>query len=122
MKSTVYGSMVLALSLLISTPALAAYDGPNAVIVTGISAISGAPDDCLCVIEGNIVEKVKGKKDYYVMKDATGQILVEIDDELFSGQTVTPNDKIRAHGRVDKDNDMIGKKPDMVEVYFFEII
>lgn len=122
MKSAMYGAMLLALVLLMSTPALAAYDGPNAVIVTEISDIAKAPDDCLCIIEGNIIEKVKGKKDYYVMKDATGQIFVEIDDELFSGQTVTPNDKIRAHGRVDKDDDIIGRKPDIVEVYFFEII
>lgn len=114
-------AFVVALTLMVA-PAFAAYDGPNTMVVTDIAAIAEAPDECLCIIEGNIVEKVKGKKDRYMMKDATGQVCVEIDDVVFMDKVITPKDKVRARGRVEKGSGVMAKGDDLVEVYFIEVI
>ena len=41
--------------------------------------------------------------EHYLFRDATGEILVEIDDDLFMGRTVTPQTTIRIYGEVDKE-------------------
>lgn len=122
MKRFIVTPVLLFLVTFVASSAWAAFDGPNAETITEIAEVAEAPDGCLCILEGTIVEKVKGEKDHYVMKDPTGNVYVEIEDEVFSEKNVTPKDKIRAYGRVDKDQAMLGKDPDMVEIYFFEII
>lgn len=114
-------ALLVALTLMVA-PAFAAFDGPNTMVVTEISSVATAPDECLCILEGNIVEKVKGEKDLYVMKDTTGQICVEIEDVVFMDKDITPKDKIRAHGRIEKGSGVLSKDADLVEIYFFEVI
>lgn len=104
------------------SPAMAAYEGPNATTITEIIAVEDAADDCVCIFEGNIVEKVKNSKEHYVMKDPTGEVYVEIEDEVFGNKMVNPKTKVRTHGRLDKDKKAMGSNPDIVEVYFFEIV
>jgi uncharacterized protein (TIGR00156 family) len=41
--------------------------------------------------------------DHYLFRDSTGDILVDIDDELFMGRTVTPETVIRIYGEVDNE-------------------
>ncbi|MFI3272021.1 MAG: NirD/YgiW/YdeI family stress tolerance protein [Pseudomonadota bacterium] len=122
MKRILFAPTMLAFLTLLTSPASAAFNGPNAMIVTEVAEVSSAPNDCLCILEGNIIEKVKGEKEYYVMKDPTGMVFVEIDDVVFSDKTVTPKDKIRAHGRIDKNENVMGKDSGVVEIYFFEVI
>ena len=44
-----------------------------------------------------------GSDDKYVFRDATGEIIVEIDFELFVGRTITPENRVRLFGKMDKD-------------------
>lgn len=58
-------------------------------------------DDAPVVLRGNIVQSLG--KEMYLFRDATGSIRVEIDDDKWSGQTITPQDTVELHGEVDKD-------------------
>lgn len=60
-------------------------------------------DDAPVVLTGNIISKVAGSKDKYNFKDSTGEIVVEIKNKVFRGRTITPDDKIRIGGKIDKD-------------------
>lgn len=122
MKRLMLTPVIAGMLTLAAPVAWAAFDGPNAETVTEIAEVAEAPNGCLCVLEGTVTEKVKGEKDHYVMTDPTGNVYVEIEDVVFSDKNITPKDKIRAYGRIDKDQSALGKDPDVVEVYFFEII
>ena len=56
--------------------------------------------------------------DKYLFKDATGQIIVDIDHEIFAGRTVTPQTKVRLSGKVDKDM----MEPVKIDVKVLEIL
>lgn len=101
-------------------PAMAAYQGPGGEVpITEIVAVQDGADEALCILEGTLVKKVTGSKDKYVLKDATGEVIVEIDDELIGNQKVSAKDKVKIHGRVDKDHALSDA---YVEAYTFEVI
>ncbi|MDO5537880.1 MAG: NirD/YgiW/YdeI family stress tolerance protein [Desulfovibrionaceae bacterium] len=56
--------------------------------------------DHVCMT-GRIVSKLATDHDKYVFKDMTGEIVVEIDQKTFRGQTVTPESRVRVCGEVD---------------------
>lgn len=58
-------------------------------------------DDTKVVLEGNIVRQVGNE--LYEFRDNSGSVYVDIDDGYWSGQSVSPNDKVRIEGDVDKD-------------------
>ena len=58
-------------------------------------------DDSYALLRGNITQHLG--KDKYLFKDATGYIHVEIDQDRWGGQTVTPQDIVEIHGEIDKD-------------------
>ena len=101
-----------ALALALCTPALAAFDGPGGIPAGGFSGPSSsavistvtqamqAPDEACCVLEGKITSRGP-KHERYVFQDATGSITVDIDDKLFAGRTVTPQNTVRLHEEVD---------------------
>lgn len=60
-------------------------------------------DESPVVLTGNIVERLAGSDDKYMFRDATGQVIVDIDHELFWGKTVTPANTVRIAGEVDKE-------------------
>ena len=77
------------------------FKGPGSMNVSRAADVEKAYDDAIAVLEGNIVEQVE--KDLYVFKDASGTVLVDIDQEDFLGATVTPQTRVRLIGEVDKD-------------------
>ena len=102
----------LVLAATLAAPTIAAgFQGPNSAQgggfqgpTTGIEADTVAKaqkswDDARVVL----TERVAGSDDKYIFKDTTGEMLVEIDFELFAGRTVTPQNKVRLSGKVDKD-------------------
>lgn len=110
--------LALLVICLLSVPALAAFQGPGvAPTVTTAAQALAAADDTPCVLEGHIVEKLKGK-DKYTFKDASGSIVVEIDDKIFGKRTVTPATKVRLTGEVDKD----ANEPGTIEVDRLDIL
>lgn len=66
-----------------------------------VASILGAKDDTPVVLEGSLIQHVRG--DNYLFRDATGEIEVEIDNEDFRGEIINPEDTIRISGEVDID-------------------
>ena len=116
----------------LAVPAYAAFEGPNSggQSMGGFQGPTGVVqaytlktaqcswDDAPVVLTGNIVERLAGSDDKYLFKDATGQIIVDIDHEIFAGRTVTPQTKVRLSGKVDKDM----MEPVKIDVKVLEIL
>lgn len=98
--------MTLLSLLVFSATALANFQGNNAssqkMKISKVLQAKKAPDDSHIVLRGYIVKKVGDEK--YLFKDSSGQIYVEIDDEVWRGLQVFPKEKITLYGTVDKEN------------------
>lgn len=57
-------------------------------------------DDTDVILQGKIVAQFKGDK--YTFQDDTGSMIVEIDDDAWRDQTVTPDDVVKIYGEVDR--------------------
>ena len=122
-------ALILAATLAAPGMAVAAFQGPQASQggfqgpTTGVEADTVAKaqkswDDSRVVLTGNIIQRVAGSDDKYIFKDATGEIIVEIDFEVFAGRTVTPQNTVRLSGKVDKDF----MEPTTIDVKYLEIL
>lgn len=69
--------------------------------VASVAQVKTLRDDAWVVLEGNIIRQVG--HELYEFKDATGTIYVDIDDKRWRGQSLSPTDKVRIEGEVDKD-------------------
>lgn len=78
-----------------------------------ISALN-ASDDTKVELTGNLTMSL-GDEDY-VFQDATGEITVEIDDDLWFGRTVTPDNTIVLRGEVEKDWNNVSIDTDSLEI------
>lgn len=58
-------------------------------------------DEAKVVLKGNITNSLGDEK--YTFKDASGEVIVEIDDEDWRGVKVTPENQVEIIGEVDKD-------------------
>ncbi len=76
------------------------FDGPSLKVST-VQMAKTMRDNTPVVLEGYIEKSIGDEK--YMFKDATGTIVVEIDDDKWRGITVTPKDKIEISGEVEKD-------------------
>ena len=68
-------------------------------IVT-VAQVKDMRDDVKVIVKGKILQRTGDEK--YLFEDQTGSITVEIDDEDFRGQTVTPDDTVKLYGEVDR--------------------
>ncbi len=68
-------------------------------IVT-IKQVNEMRDDVPVIIKGNIVQRMGDEK--YLFEDSTGSITIEIDEDDWRGQTITPNDTVKLYGEVDR--------------------
>ncbi|MDR2259593.1 MAG: NirD/YgiW/YdeI family stress tolerance protein [Azoarcus sp.] len=76
--------------------------GPSAVPeAKTVGEAKSLPDDAKVSLRGNIVRGLGDEK--YLFQDATGKIVVEIDDDLWRGQTVEAKDTVEIRGEVDRD-------------------
>ena len=82
------------------TAEMGGFQGPGLSNSTVAEALK-LGDDTAVVLEGKI-EKSLGKEKY-VFSDNTGSVTVEIDNEDWRGQKVTPNDTVVIQGEIDKD-------------------
>ncbi len=76
------------------------FSGPGPELATVQQALS-MRDDSKVSIKGSIVKNLGDEM--YVFQDATGTIEVEIDNDNWHGQTVTPADIVIISGEVDKE-------------------
>lgn len=72
--------------------------GGNETVVT-VKQVKEMRDDVPVIVQGNILQRMGDEK--YLFEDATGSITVEIDNEDWRGQTVTPSDTVKLYGEVD---------------------
>ena len=86
--------------LLLSTSVFAGFV-ENQPVVLSVADVLDKPDDSYVTVEGNIVKRIK--KDKYTFQDTTGDIVVEIDEDVWEGRTVTPDTRVRLSGEVDKE-------------------
>ncbi|WP_420864723.1 YgiW/YdeI family stress tolerance OB fold protein [Photorhabdus australis] len=73
----------------------------NNVKISTTEQVKNMWDDSWVVLEGNIESRIRG--DHFIFRDNTGVIEVEIDHKYWNGQTITPQDKVRLEGEVDKE-------------------
>ena len=71
--------------------------------MTTVAKAKSSWDETPVVLTGHIVSRAGGDHEHYLFRDATGEIVVDIDDDLFVGRTVTPETTIRIYGEVDKE-------------------
>ncbi len=74
------------------------FNGNNNTILT-VDQVKGMGDDSKVWVEGVIVQKNGDEK--YLFQDATGSIIVEIDDDAWHGLVIGPTDTVRIYGEVD---------------------
>ena len=77
------------------------FQGPSSHSVTTVAAAHKTWDDTYVTLVGHIVQRLSN--DDYLFRDATGEIVVDIDHHIFRGQTVTPQTRVRITGEVDKE-------------------
>ena len=71
--------------------------------VSTVKEAMGMADDSMVTLQGKIEKRIK--KDKYTFQDGTGTMTVEIDKDIWNGQTVTPQDTVLISGELDKDGD-----------------
>ncbi|WP_432323155.1 YgiW/YdeI family stress tolerance OB fold protein [Yersinia enterocolitica] len=76
------------------------FSGPNTSNTT-VDKVKTMRDDAHVTLQGNITERLG--HDTYTFRDSTGTITVDIDSKRWKGQTITPQDKVKIEGKVDKD-------------------
>ena len=91
---------VLTLAVAFSGSALAAFQGPGIAPSTVAEALKMS-DDTPVVLNGQIEKSLGNEK--YQFKDATGTVVVEIDDEDWRGVDVRPENMVTIKGEIDKD-------------------
>lgn len=96
-------SIISLFLLFTAAPAIAQFEGPGAQEVPNtVQALLDNPqDDQTVTLRGNVLEKVGHEK--YAFSDETGQIRIEIDNEVFPEQRITPEMTIEIFGEVEKD-------------------
>ena len=71
----------------------------NEVIVT-VKQVNEMRNDVPVTVKGKILQRMGDEK--YLFEDSTGAITVEIDDDDWRGQTITPSDSVKLRGEVDR--------------------
>lgn len=104
----------LMLATIMACPVYAGFQQTIPSAVTSIDKVLKMPDDAFVTIEGNIVKQVGNEK--YLVQSGKSTIVVEIDDELLMNITVTPKNRVRISGEVDRDFKSIEMEASKIEI------
>lgn len=74
----------------------------ESTMLKNLNDAANGTDNARFMIEGNIIKQV-GKKDFIFKDNAGTEHQIEVSRHAWHGATVTPNDKIKIEGKVDKD-------------------
>ena len=86
---------------MLSTPALANFNGPSLEKVKTAQAALDAANETPIQLTGYITESLGNQM--YRFKDATAEVMVEIKNENWQGKEIAAGDMITIYGRVDAD-------------------
>ncbi len=108
---------IIAASLLIASTSFALADGYNGPTNSAVGGYTGPTntvaqhvsvkqaksmsDETYVTLRGKIINHIK--KDKFTFQDNTDTVVVEIDDDLWYGTTIGPNDTVEIIGEIDKD-------------------
>ncbi|WP_330543237.1 NirD/YgiW/YdeI family stress tolerance protein [Aeromonas hydrophila] len=95
-KASVIGLLTL---MSISSFAMAAYTGPQEQNKVSVAQLKDLADDSWATLEGKLVKQLGGEN--YMFRDASGEVEVEVDQDVWRGIEVGPDDLIRIRGEVD---------------------
>ncbi|MDR2141810.1 MAG: YgiW/YdeI family stress tolerance OB fold protein [Deltaproteobacteria bacterium] len=87
------------------------FSGPGLSQVT-VEAARQLRDDAFVILRGNIIRHLG--KDKYIFRDSTGDITVDIDQDKWLGQTVTPETSVEIKGEIDKDWNSVEVEVDQI--------
>ena len=73
---------------------------PGTETIVTVKQVMEMRDDVPVIVQGRIVQRIGDEM--YLFEDNTGSIRVEIDDDDWRGQTVTPTDTVKLYGEVDR--------------------
>lgn len=85
-------------------PANQGFQGGGMAMGSTVSAIKDVMnmyDDQIATVKGNITSRISDDK--YLFRDATGEMVVEIDYKYWAGVQVTEKDVLVLTGKVDRD-------------------
>ena len=68
--------------------------------ISTVKQVNEMRNDVPVIVVGNLVQRMGDEK--YLFEDSTGSMTVEIDDDAWRGQTVTPSDIVKLYGEVDR--------------------
>ena len=105
---------ILAVMMVLAAPAYAGFQQTEQAAITSVEKVLKMPDDSFVTIEGNIVKQVGNEK--YLVQSGKSCIVVEIDDELLMNVTVTPKNRVRISGEVDRDFKSIELEASKIEI------
>ncbi|NRD71963.1 NirD/YgiW/YdeI family stress tolerance protein [Shewanella sp. VB17] len=98
MSKTLAGSIIL--SCVLTLPAFAAYNGPNAeTLINDAKKASQAKDKSPVELTGYLVKSLGDEK--YLFRDSSGEVEVEIDNVLWRDIEVNSDTKVTLKGEVD---------------------
>ncbi len=89
-----------------SYPAGQGFQGPSMSVsnkVVAVKDVKNMYDDQIAIVRGHIVSRISDDK--YLFKDASGEMIVEIDYKYWSGVQATDKDVVELKGKVDRDYD-----------------
>lgn len=114
MKHTFLSLLAICGLTLLSSNAMAA-DAAKAPTkpISKISDVKAMPDDTEVVIQGVIVQNL-GDEDYLV-KDDSGTVNIEIDEDLVQGNTITPEAEVLITATVDQDDNVTSLEAEEVQ-------
>lgn len=89
--------------LLLSSNVLAQFTGPTiATEVSTVEEVSFLAANTYVTVVGNIVAHIR--EDYYLFRDETGEIRVEIENSVWQNRAISPDTAIRLVAEVDQNS------------------
>lgn len=67
-----------------------------------IAEAQAAADETLVVVEANIIQDLGSER--YLVRDASGQIIAEIDEDIIGEVQVAPDTTLRLFGEIDRND------------------
>lgn len=114
MKNTFLSMLAICGLALLSSNAMAANTAKTTTKpVSKISDVKAMPDDTEVVIQGVIVQNLGD--DNYLVKDDSGTVNIEIDEDLVQGNTITPEAEVLITATVDQDDNVTSLEAEEVQ-------
>jgi uncharacterized protein (TIGR00156 family) len=87
---------------LVAAPLLVACASHQPASFTVSQAVA-APDDSKVVVTGEVVQQTD--KEHLLIRDGTGQIIVQVDDDMLGKVKFAPDSEVRISGTIDRDSE-----------------